>query len=69
MELFMEVVVRCGWSHRAKKLWLLRLNPFRECWRIYRLSGMSLKQQIAQGWAVDPALRQLVRLPTEVEVE
>jgi hypothetical protein len=65
MEVFMEIVVRWAWFHRAQRLWLLRLNPFRECWRMYWLSGMSLKQQIEEGWAVAPWLRHSVCLPGE----
>jgi hypothetical protein len=62
-DLFMEILFRYGWFCRSRRLWLLRLNPFRECRRMYCLSGMSLKQQIAEGWAVAPGLRQMVCLP------
>src|SRR5262249_18512034 len=41
MEVFMEIVVRFSWRHRARRLWLLRLNPFREYWRLYALRGLS----------------------------
>jgi hypothetical protein len=65
MGVFMEFVVRCAWACRGRRLWLLRLNPFREYWRMCCLSGMSVKRQIEEGWAVAPGLRQMVCLPPE----
>jgi hypothetical protein len=64
---YREVTSRWGWFHRGRRLWLLQLNPFRECWRMYWLCGISLKQQIDDGWAVAPHLRRLVCLPAEQE--
>jgi hypothetical protein len=67
MEVFMEALVRWGWMHRSQRLWLLKLNPFRECWRMWNLCGLSLEQQIAEGWATAPWLRERVCLPLEEE--
>jgi hypothetical protein len=63
MGLFMELVVRIAWGVRGRRLWLLHANLFRECVRMYWLCGMSVRQQIDEGWAVPPALRHMVRLP------
>jgi hypothetical protein len=66
-ELFLEVNFRFAWSVRSRRWWLLRLNPFRECWRMARLCGVSLREQIDTGWAVAPCLRQMVCLPEAQE--
>jgi hypothetical protein len=65
MEVFLEAVVRWGWMHRSQRLWLLKLNPFRECWRMWYLCGMALERQIEEGWATAPWLRERVCLPLE----
>ena len=62
---YMEVVVRRGWFHRGRRHWLLKASLFRECWRMYFLCGLSLEQQIEDGWAVAPEQRRLVCLPEE----
>jgi hypothetical protein len=65
MGVFMEMVVRCAWATRARRLWLLRLNPFREFWRMSCLGGLSVKHQIEEGWVVAPGVRQGVCLPPD----
>jgi hypothetical protein len=67
MELFMEIVVRFAWLKRSRARWLLGVNPLGECWRMYWLCGLSLKQQIEDGWTVAPEVRRLVCLPEERE--
>jgi hypothetical protein len=67
MEVFLEVRLRWARHIRSRRLWPLRFNLFRECWLMYWLSGLSLRQQIAEGWALAPQLRRLVRLAPEGE--
>jgi hypothetical protein len=56
MELFMEVLIRSARFLRSRRLWLLRLNPFRELWLMYHLHGMPIERQVEEGWAVSPRL-------------
>jgi hypothetical protein len=50
-ELYVEVSTRWGRDRRSDPTWLLAVEPFEECWRMYRLSGMPIHKQIEQGWA------------------
>jgi hypothetical protein len=65
MEVFCEAQHRRSWGLRGRRRWLLHLSIFRECVRMYFLPGVSVKQQIEDGWAVAPDLRQRVCLPAE----
>jgi hypothetical protein len=50
-ELFVEVAARRGRHRRSDPTWLLAVEPFEECWRMWRLCGVSLREQVARGWA------------------
>jgi hypothetical protein len=50
-ELYVEVSARWGRHRRSDPTWLLAVEPVMECWRMYRLCGMPVRQQVAQGWA------------------
>jgi hypothetical protein len=50
-ELFVEASGRWGKHRRSDPTWLLAVEPVEECWRIYRLCGVSLREQVEQGWA------------------
>jgi hypothetical protein len=69
MGLYMELVVRWSWAVRGRRLWLLHASLFRECARMYLLSGLSVERQIAAGWAVPPSLRHHLCLPEGPEEE
>ena len=44
---------RAAWHIRLKRFWLLRFGPFREMWREWELYGMSVRDQVEDGWAPD----------------
>jgi hypothetical protein len=46
------VAVAARWAgHRRRDpTWLLAVEPVEECWRMYHLSGMPLRQQFERGW-------------------
>lgn len=49
-ELYVEVAARWAGHVRRDRTWLLAIEPIEECWRIYWLSGMPLRQQFELGW-------------------
>ena len=49
-ELYVEVAARWAGHRRRDRTWLLAVEPVEECWRIYWLRGMPLRQQFEQGW-------------------
>jgi hypothetical protein len=50
-ELFIEVSTRVGQHRRSDPTWLLAVEPVEECWRMYHLNRMPVREQIEQGWA------------------
>jgi hypothetical protein len=50
-DLYVEVTGRWGRHWRSDPTWLLAVEPVEECWRMYRLSGMPVREQIERGWA------------------
>lgn len=50
-DLFIEVGGRWGRHKRSDPTWLLAVEPVEECWRMYRLNGMPVREQIERGWA------------------
>ena len=49
-ELFVAVAARWAGHWRRDRTWLLAIEPFGECWRMYHLCGMPLSQQFELGW-------------------
>src|SRR5262249_11464076 len=49
-ELYVEVSARWAGHRRRDRTWLLAVEPFEECWRMYWLCGMPLHQQFGLGW-------------------
>ncbi len=50
--LFVEVAARSARHRRRDRTWLLAVEPFGECWRIYHLTGMPLARQFELGWTI-----------------
>jgi hypothetical protein len=50
--LFVDVGVRWFGHRRRDRTWLLAVEPFGECWRIYHLTGMPLARQFELGWTI-----------------
>jgi hypothetical protein len=50
--LFVEVAARWARHRRRDRTWLLAVEPFGECWRIYHLTGMPLARQFELGWTI-----------------
>jgi hypothetical protein len=50
--LFVEVWARWARHRRRDRTWLLAVEPFEECWRMYHLSGMPLARQFERGWTI-----------------
>jgi len=48
--LYVEVSARWGRHRRNDPTWLFAVEPFEECWRMYRLNGLSVHEQIERGW-------------------
>lgn len=49
-ELFVEVAARWSGHRRRDRTWLLAVEPVEECWRMYWLAGMPLREQFERGW-------------------
>jgi hypothetical protein len=49
-ELYVEVSSRWAGHRRRDRTWLLAVEPVEECWRMYWLCGMPLRQQFELGW-------------------
>jgi hypothetical protein len=49
-ELYVETFSRWSRHRRRDRTWMLGVEPVEECWRIYWLSGMPLRQQFERGW-------------------
>jgi hypothetical protein len=49
-DLYTEVSARWAGHRRRDRTWLLAVEPFGECWRIYWLCGMPLQRQFDLGW-------------------
>jgi hypothetical protein len=49
-ELYIEVSARWAGHRRRDRTWLLAVEPFEECWRMYWLCGMPLQRQFDLGW-------------------
>lgn len=47
---FVEVCSRWAAHIRRDRTWLLAVEPVEECWRMYWLSGMPLREQFEKGW-------------------
>ena len=50
-ELYVAVSTRWARHKRRDRTWLLAVEPFGECWRMYHLRGMPLARQFELGWA------------------
>jgi hypothetical protein len=50
--LFVAVAARWARHRRRDRTWLLAVEPFGECWRIYHLTGMPLARQFELGWTI-----------------
>ncbi len=50
-ELYVAVSARWARHKRRDRTWLLAVEPFGECWRMYHLCGMPLQRQFELGWA------------------
>jgi hypothetical protein len=50
-ELFVAVLARWAGHLRRDRTWLMAVEPFGECWRMYHLCGMPLRRQFESGWA------------------
>jgi hypothetical protein len=50
-ELFVAVLTRWARHWRRDRTWLLAVEPFGECWRMYHLCGVPLRRQFELGWA------------------
>jgi hypothetical protein len=50
-ELFVALFARWASHKRRDRTWLLAVEPFGECWRLYHLCGMPLEKQFELGWA------------------
>jgi hypothetical protein len=50
--LFVEMAARGARHRRRDRTWLLAVEPFGECWRIYHLAGMPLARQLELGWTI-----------------
>jgi len=48
--LYIEVFARWAEHRRRDRTWLLAVEPFEECWRMYWLCGMPLQRQFDRGW-------------------
>ena len=48
--LYVEVSARWAGHRRRDRTWLLAVEPFGECWRMYWLCGMALQRQFDLGW-------------------
>lgn len=49
-ELFVEVSARWARHRRRDRTWLLAVEPVEECWRMFWLGGMPLREQFERGW-------------------
>lgn len=49
-ELFIEVAARWSGHRRRDRTWLLAVEPVEECWRMYWLCGVPLREQFERGW-------------------
>ena len=49
-DLFVAVAARWAGHRRRDRTWLLAVEPFGECWRMYHLCGMPLRRQFELGW-------------------
>jgi hypothetical protein len=52
--LYVGMLERLSWHIRLKRFWLLRFGLFRELWRQARLAGVSVSDQVEEGWAPPP---------------
>jgi hypothetical protein len=50
-ELYVALAARWAGHKRRDRTWLLAVEPFGECWRMYHLCGMPLARQFELGWA------------------
>jgi hypothetical protein len=55
IDLYTEMSRRVARRHRRHWFWILRYDPFGEAWRIFRMRGVSVREQIDRGLAIDPA--------------
>lgn len=51
-DLYVAVSARWAGHRRRDRTWLLAVEPFGECWRMYHLCGMPLSRQFELGWTV-----------------
>jgi hypothetical protein len=51
---YMELLERQAWHIRLKRFWLLRFGPLQELWHQARLAGVSVREQVEEGWAPPP---------------
>jgi hypothetical protein len=51
-EQFVALATRWAGHRRRDRTWLLAVEPFGECWRMYHLCGMPLSRQFELGWTI-----------------
>ena len=56
IDLYTEMSRRVARRHRRHWFWILRYDPFGEAWRMFRMRGASVREQIDRGLAIDPAM-------------
>lgn len=49
--LFVGVAARWSGHRRRDRTWLLAVEPVEECWRMYWLCGVPLREQFERGWS------------------
>lgn len=49
-DLYVETSERRARHRRGDPTWMLAVEPVEECWRMCRLNGMPVKEQIERGW-------------------